>query len=362
MSSISKKYRTWVEISKTKLISNVDVIGKLINSSTKIMAVVKANAYGHGMREVSRLINKEVDCFGVDSIDEGLQLRFLISRKPIVVMGFVPVSRVTELTKNHLSMVVGSIETLEKLSKLNLKVKTNIHLKIETGLNRQGIKFEDLSRIVQLFTGSKLSLEGVMTHFAEADDERFLRQQSEIFMQVVEYLGKFGFKNLITHCSATSTLFDKKKNFGMVRVGIGMYGLWPYKGLEPVLSWKSIVAQVKFVEKGESVGYGRTWFAKRKTKIAVIPVGYFDGFDRGFSNNGRVLVKGKFASVIGRVSMNMITVDISQIKDVGIGDEVVIIGEQGKNMITADELAQRVGTINYEIVSRINPSLSRVVV
>ena len=227
----------------------------------------------------------------------------------------------------------------------------------------------------------KIELEGISTHFANIEDTldpSFAMQQLSRFNKALKECKKEKIKIPYIHCAASAaTLLYKNTHFNMVRIGIGMYGLWPSREaqmalsikkmagaikLSPVLTWKSIVAQVKTLKAGESVGYGRTWFSPRKSRIAIIPVGYYDGYDRGLSNNSRVLIRGQFAPVVGRVAMNMITADVTEIRRAKPDNEVILIGKTKKEQISADELAIKIGTINYEIVSRINPNLPRIVV
>jgi len=240
------------------------------------------------------------DWLGVNNLEEGLQIRRLGINLPVLILGYVPLAVLKTAAENNLSLVVYDRETVKELP-----AGAKVHLKIETGTNRQGIRPEK----------------------------------------------------------------------AMVRVGIGLYGLLPSKEtrifaqqakakfqLKPVLTWKTRIVQVKIVPKTETVSYGRTWRASRQSKIAVLPVGYYDGYDRKLSNCGRVLIHGQFVSVAGRICMNMTMVDVTDIANVKLEDEVILIGRQGKNEVTAEELAEKIGTINYEVVSRINPLIPRKVV
>lgn len=357
----NKNNRTWIEISENALLSNVSAIRKKINGK-KIMAVVKSNAYGHGLEETVPILKNKVDWFAVDNINESLEIRKLQIKTPILVLGYSPISQIEKILNKNISITVCNKETLKKIASLKPKTKVKVHLKIETGMNRQGIFVKDLLNFVSFIKKNEryLFLEGIYSHFSDAkrkDGKEYTNKQLSEFEKIQNLVGV-----PLRHTAAThATFLYPDSHFDMVRTGIGLYGLWP-ESLAPVLSWKSVVAQVKEVEKGEFVGYERTWKAKKKTKIAVIPVGYYDGFDRGLSNKGGVLIKGEFASVIGLVSMNMITVDVSGIKNVHLEDEVVIIGRQGKEEIKAGELAKILGTTYYEVVSRINPLLPRTVV
>ena len=219
------------------------------------------------------------------------------------------------------------------------------------------------------------------THFANIEDTldpTYAFSQLGRFRDSLDLLKKSGLDYKLAHsaCTAAAMLY-RNTHLNVIRLGIGLYGLWPSKetkiaislqkkrkhfSLKPVLSWKSIVAQVKWVKTGDSVGYGRTWFAPKRTKLAIVPIGYSDGYDRGLSNNSSVLIRGKKAQLVGRVAMNMIAVDVSQIKDVKTEDEVMLIGKNNESEVTADEIANRLGTISYEVVARINPQIPRIVV
>lgn len=371
-------YKTWVEISKENLLSNLNQFKK--NTGGKIIAcIVKANAYGHDLGKIVQILKKDKSIwFGVDSLSEAVQIRKKEKRTPILILGYIPLNYLETAIKNNFSFVVYNQETLERIIKLKNKKPAKVHLKIETGLNRQGVIGKDLLKLLNLIKQNpkKIILEGVSTHFADIEDTLkpdFAMEQLKNFNKAVDLVEKNGFQSLIKHCAATAaTILYPQTHFNLARVGIGLYGLWPSRdvkivankrlNLKPVLTWKTVVAQIKKIKKGGSVSYGRTWFAQKDSKIAIIPVGYYDGLDRKLSNCGRVLIKGQYANIIGRVAMDMLVVEVAHLKDLKLEDEVVIIGKQGKNEITAEEMADKIGTINYEIVTRINPMIPRVVI
>ncbi len=367
-------YKSWIEINSFDLNYNLSQVKEYIGDKVNILGIVKANAYGHGLKEVSEILRNEVDWFGVDNIDEALEIRSLGIKKPILILGFVPFSRLMQIGENDISISVYNKEFFSQIMDLKINKPFRIHLKIETGLNRQGVLFKNLVFFInQLKTfKDKIVVEGVYTHFSDTHDVEFVNSQFVIFQKAIEILEKNGFSNLLRHSSASAgILIDRKYHLDMVRIGISLYGYLPYSKpksevanleLVPVLGWKSVVGQVKWIEAGQFVGYGRTWQSKTKTKIAIIPVGYCDGFDRRFSNKGKVLVGGKIVNVIGRVAMNMFMIDVTKVLDVKVGDEVVLIGKQGNKKLTADDLANQIGTIDHEILSRINPQILRVVV
>ena len=373
--------KTWLEILKTALLHNLAVFKRIVGKKTKIAAVVKANAYGHGLTETITVLKNKADVFAVDNVEEALTVRKIESKKPIIVLGYVVRPNIKILIEHNISFVVYSPDVLKYIISLKLPQRAKVHIKIETGLNRQGVEGKDLLKILTFLKKhkDKIFLEGIYTHFANVEDTldpTFAENQLKRFNESLAIVKSKGFNPPLIHTAASAaTLIFKKSHFSMVRAGIGLYGLWPSREtkialsgkkirvlFEPVLTWKSTVAQVKIIGKGESVGYGRTWFAPRKSKIAIIPFGYSDGFDRKLSNSGKVIIRKSFAPVIGRVAMNMIMVDVSEIKKIKEGDEVIIIGKSGKLSITADEIAEKIGTINYEVISRINPLLPRIIV
>lgn len=372
-----------VEISKKNLIHNLRQFKKRVGKRVKIMAVVKANAYGHGIRQVAKIVSQNgADWLGVNSLEEGTVLRNSRIKKPILILGYIPLARIKDVIKNDLSFVVYNPETIKKAQRIAIrfKKKARVHLKIETGTNRQGIKMDDLESFIKFCLEKKnIEIEGIYTHYANIEDtldHTFALSQLRKFKKAVQLIKQLGVDPIChTTCSAAVILYPQTY-FDLIRLGISLYGLWPSREvqilvnrskranleLKPVLTWKTIVAQVKDIAKGETVGYGRTFRASREMRIAVIPVGYWDGYDRKLSNCGRVLIKGQFVPLIGRVCMNMFMVDVSEIPGIKPEEEVVLIGQQGENEIKAEELAEKIGTINYEVVTRINPLIPRKVV
>jgi alanine racemase len=373
---------TWAEISRKALLHNLRQFRKRIGKRTKIMAVVKANAYGHGILEVAQVVAPRTDWIGVNSLEEGLILRQQEVSHPILVLGYLPLDSIEKAIEKELSFVAYNQKTIaranQEAKKLNKKAK--VHLKLETGTNRQGLNLKDLLPLVRFFRQKEgVKLEGIYTHYANIEDTldpSYAQLQLSKFKEALKELRKQKVKIPVKHtaCTAATILF-RETYFNLIRLGIGLYGLWPSRetkisaqekgtkiNLRPVLTWKTKVAQVKEVARGETVGYGRTFTAARKTKIAVLPVGYWDGYDRKLSNQARVLVRRQSTPVVGRICMNMMMVDITDIPKVKPEDEVVLLGKQGREEITAEEMAQKIGTINYEVVTRINPLIPRKVV
>jgi alanine racemase len=347
-------------------------------------AVVKSNAYGHGMIDVARIAaGASADWLCVNNVEEGVALRGAGLSLPILVMGYVPLDGLDEVVAYDLQPVVYNQETLERLSASATArgVTVGVHVKVETGTHRQGVLERNVPGFVaRLRESPALRLAGVTTHFANIEDStnhEFAVSQIAAFSRIADAMAGLHPAPFLRHnaCSAAVLLFNRT-HLDLVRVGISLYGLWPSKetyvsclergksslDLKPVMSWKTRIAQVKQVPEGGYVGYGCAWRATRTTKIAVLPVGYYEGYDREMSGLAHVLVRGMRAAVRGRICMNMCMVDVTDIPEARLEDEVVLLGRQGDERITAEQLAAWRGTIAYEIVSRIHPSLPRVVV
>lgn len=379
---MNMKPLTWVEISRQNLLHNLAQLSSRLNSKkTQVLAVIKGNAYGHGLLEVARVLDKKVTWFGVNNIEEGLSLRRQGFGQKILILGYVAGELLGQAIENNLRFAVYNRETVERAAREaeKLKKKAIVHLKIETGTNRQGIRVEDVTSFAKFCQDKKVVVEGVYTHFADIEDRldhSFAMSQLAKFTLVQTRLKKAGFNLLLYHAAPTAgAILFPQTHFDLVRLGIGLYGLWPSKetrlaaklsrlpqlDLRPVLTWKTRLVQIKEVGSGESIGYGRTFITARKSKIGILPVGYFDGYDRRLSNKAYVLIGRKPSPVVGRVAMNMIAVDLTDLGNVVLEEEAVLLGKQKKGQITADQLADWSETINYEIVSRINPNLPRIV-
>lgn len=374
----------WIEIDSSALTHNIHQFRRLIGKDRKLMATVKANAYGHGILEVAKIVLKAgADWLGVHSIEEGLFLRKKKVDCPILVLGYVSFAELERAVRHNLRLTVYNPETIERLIEIvpHLKGKIHVHVKVETGTHRQGILEEDFFSFVkkiQMFP--KLNLEGMSTHFANIEDttdHSYARYQLDNFERICRKLEDKGIEIPIKHIASTAAaILFPETYFDMVRIGVGMYGLWPSKEtylscilqnrkpiqLKPVLSWKTRIAQIKKIPKGSYVGYGCTFRTTRETMLAVLPMGYFDGYARAFSNVSHVIIKGQRSPVRGRVAMDFIMTDVSDIPDVRVEDEAVLLGKDGAETISADDLAAWAGTINYEIVTRINPLIPRIVV
>jgi len=371
---------SWVEIDAQRLRNNIDAFRTSIAAGTALMVVVKANAYGHGLETVAPVAAERADWLGVNCIDEALAVTRLGIRKPVVILGHTPLEQLESVVRNSYRQVLYRLDVARALSgaATKLGIAAKVHLKIETGTNRQGIPVGHLASFInELKKFPALEVEGAYTHFANIEDTldpSFAQSQVRKFKEALGIIEREGVRPSQVHASATAgALLYAEMDFSMVRLGIGTYGIWPSRetqiaarergrllSLAPVLTWKTRVAQVKDVNTGDCVGYGLTYRASRPMRLVVLPIGYYDGYDRKLSNSGRALIHGQPASVVGRVAMNMTMLDVT---DVGadLDDEVVLVGRQGNAEIRVEELAEKIGTIPYEVVARINPLIPRVV-
>ena len=371
---------SYIEISKSNLIHNIKSFRSLIKQGTKISAVIKGNAYGHGQNEVARILEPYVDYFQVNSVEE-LEVLRKVSKKKTLVLGYVQMNDLARAIRLGSILTFFSIEELQEINKIagKLKIKQEVHMPIDAHLGREGFLEKDWEGVLkEIKKSSNIKFTGLYAHFANIEDTKdfsHAKKQIDIYKKAVDLAKSFGFKNLDTHISATSGILIHDKGFGLnsiVRLGIGLYGMWPaehiqkmYKGqidLKSILTWKTKVAQVKTLEKGASIGYGLTYITPKEMKVAVIPQGYADGLDRRMSSNGEVLIQGKRCKILGRIMMNMFVVDVNHIKNLKEREEVVILGQQGKEEIRAEEIAENIGTINYEITTHISSLLPKIIV
>lgn len=346
---------------------------------------VKANAYGHGMPEMVSLLTEipGVDYLTVHSADEARVCRAYGWTKEIIVLGPLSPWEVGDLFEYNLQPTVVSKTVLERIGKECEKrnQSARVHLKLETGTNRQGITENEIEQFAVVFKKYKqLSRPfGLSTHFANIEDttnHEYAQSQLKEFNRLAGLFNKAGLKPTIRHtaCSAALVLFDKTK-FDLVRPGISIYGHWPSKEthlsyrltggendiFHPVMSWRARITQIKKVPADSFVGYGCTYRTTSVARLAIIPVGYYDGYSRALSNQAYVLIKGKRAPVRGRVCMNLIMVDISDIKGIKLGEIATLIGTDNGQTLSAEQLADWSGTINYEILARISPETTRVI-
>ena len=373
----SDSLRTWIEIDSRAARANYDTFRKVIGDKVKLWVVVKSNAYGHGLFAFSGLMEKfGIDGFCVDSVVEGIALREAGIKKSILVLGSTLPGRYGEAKKNNITITTSNFESVATFARA--KQKPDFHLKIDTGMHRQGFYPEDIPKVIKIIKNKKFnigdSFKGLYTHFASAKDINYPTYTDLQFAKLQKtraLLASSGFSSLIVHASATGgTLINKKYHCDAVRLGIGLYGLWPSKELEiqlgntvklkPILSWRAVVTEVKHLATGDYVGYDLAERVPRAITSAIVPVGYWHGLSRTLSSKGEVIIGGKRARILGRVSMDMISVGLQ--KPVRQGTVATLIGRDGGDEIFAWELAQKSETSHYEILTRLNPLMERIVI
>ncbi len=373
--------RTWAEVNLDNLIHNYKQIRKQVNERSKIMCVVKADAYGHGTKYIIKeLENLNVDWFAVSNIEEAIQLRNFGATKPILILGYTPVEMARTLYNYNISQAILSedyaMRLIEECRKWGIFVKG--HIKIDTGMSRIGFLAQNNSEIeTSLNSISKISkykeiqIEGIFTHFSVSDDPingvEYTNKQFNNFNYVIKNLENCGIKIPLKHCCNSGGIIEyPNMHMDMVRAGIILYGLAPSNLLEnkldlrPVMTLKTVVSQLKEICEETSISYGRTFCSKNKMKIATVPIGYADGYSRDFSNNAYMIIDGKRAKIVGRVCMDQLMLDVSNIENVNESSIVTVFGESDGESISANELAKISNTINYEIVCLIGKRVPRI--
>jgi alanine racemase len=369
---------TWAEINLGNLSFNLKSVCKFIGQDIACMAVVKADAYGHGAIECAKRIEADgVDWFGVALPEEGLELRTAGIKRPILCLGAFWHGQENLLLEHNLTPIIYRLESAKWLDKAAEQKgqKANIHVKVDTGMGRMGVRFDKIGEFVEeLKTLSNLHVEGVMTHFAAADnlaENDFTAEQIHKLNETVTVFRNNGFTpRYVDMANSPGAIAHPDSRGNMVRLGGVLYGLGgdvlpkdiEKPELKPVLSLFTQIAHIKKVPAGNSLGYGRTFTTERDSLIATIPIGYHDGYPRALSNRGRVLINGIFAPVVGRVSMDCTIVDVTDVLDVKVNDRVVLIGEQNGLSIKAEDLAGETGTISYEITCGIHLRVPKIFV
>ncbi len=359
--------QTLVEINLSNVLHNIKEIRRLIGPHVKIMAVVKADAYGHGAVSVSKAIEKKVDYLAVATLPEAVELRCAGIKKPILILSETRPDNAKEIVKMGFIQTVYTYKLASALSAAadKLNKKAVVHMKIDTGMGRIGVNVDNARELFERISRlPSLKIEGIFTHFAKADENNgFTREQLKKFNAIVSKIGR---KGIILHAAnSAGTLYHKASHLDMVRIGLSMYGIYPPgagKGtveLKAALQFKTHIVFIKNVPAGTPISYGSTYVTKRATNIATLPVGYADGLPRALSNKGHVLIRGKRYPIVGRVCMDLTLIDVGR-SDVKEGDEVVLIGSQGKETIPVDEVAGLADTISYEIICGIGKRVPRV--
>ncbi|MCK9217554.1 MAG: alanine racemase [Firmicutes bacterium] len=365
----------WAEISLDNLAHNMREIRRLTDKNAMVTAVIKADGYGHGAKYiVETLLENGADRFAVAVLDEALDLRSFGVKEPILIMGYTQPEKAKEIVENDIEQAVYTYEVAKAISDESVRQnkKAKIHIKIDTGMGRIGLRPEEkvVDFAKEISKLPNIIIEGIFTHFAIADDadKDYTYKQFERFNWTINKLKEIGIKINIKHCANSATIIDlPDMHLDMVRAGIILYGLAPSFDvmldridLKQVMSLKARISHVKEIEADESVSYGRKYIAAKKSKIASLPLGYADGYTRMLSGKAEALVKGLRVPIAGRICMDQCMIDVTGIDDVNVGDEVVLFGEQMGAFISIDELAEKLGTINYEIVCMISKRVPRV--
>ncbi len=369
-----REMRVYAEIDLNAISRNAKNVRKIVGDKTKIMAVVKADGYGHGAVPVSKRINDIADAYAVATIEEAVELRQSGIDKEILILGYIMYDYFDTAIAYDISLTVFTYEMASKMSdyaKLHDKT-VKVHIAVDTGMGRIGFYpcDESVAKIKQISELPGIEIEGLFTHFATADeaDKTYSHSQMKKYCDFARMLEESGIHIKTKHISNSAAITEFEDcRFDMVRMGIILYGLYPSEevdktkiNLTPAMSIKSSIVYLKTINEGESVSYGRKYTAAKPTRVATVPIGYADGYPRLLSNKGRVLICGKYAPVIGNVCMDQMMVDVSDIPEAKIGDDVVLVGSQGENAVTFEEVANLSGTINYEVICGIGKRVPRV--
>jgi alanine racemase len=377
----------WAEIDLDAVAANVSELRRVTRPEARLLVAVKANAYGHGLVEVARqALESGADALGVARMPEALALRDAGIDAPVLIFGYTPPLSVEALVRHDLIQTVYAPETARAYAERigNSGGRLRVHLKVDTGMGRLGILPDSrryvepgiavsdhaIHEVLDIAGLNELTLEGIFTHFASSDsaDKHFAEEQFDMFMVFLDQLKRSGLEFELRHAANSGAIIDMPHtHLDMVRAGVSLYGLYPSDevdksriDLTPVMTLKARIAHLKKVPAGFPVSYGMTHTTQAPTTIATVPVGYADGFNRRLSNRGRMLVRGQKAPIVGRVCMDLTMIDVGHIPGVAVEDEVVILGRQANEAITADELAGLLDTINYEFTSAINARVPRI--
>lgn len=349
---------TWAEIDLGAFTRNVGAISGSLPAGSRLIAVLKANGYGHGAIELARrCVPDRVAMIATALLEEALELRRAGIALPLLVLGPLTLEQIVEALDENVTIGIGGPEELADACAIARERDVAIHLKLDSGMGRMGVVESELARVAEMIRATpRLRVEALYTHFANADDEHdpFTETQAATFDRMIHELGIDTPLHHMANSAATMRGIVRPGDY--VRCGIALFGA----KLEPVLKWRTEIMRLKDLPTGHTIGYGTTFRTKRASRIATLPVGYADGYDRLLSNGGEVLVRGRRAPVAGRVSMDLVTIDVTEIEGTELGDEVVLLGTQGGETVSAEELAAKTSTITYEVFCRISARVPRV--
>ena len=363
----------WAEINLDNLAHNMREVRRVTNKNTKVTAVIKADGYGHGAKDIaSTLLENGADRFAVATLSEAIQLRKEVHNVEIMVLGYTPNIQAKDLIKNNIIQTIYSLDQAKEFSQIaiSLNKKVTVHIKIDTGMHRLGLlpNEDTINEIVEINKLNGLIIEGIFTHFATADeiDKEYTRDQVNKFNYVTTELEKKGLKIPLKHVSNSAAIIDLPEfNYDMVRAGIMLYGLYPSNhinrdivDLKEVMCLKTKIAQIKNLNAGSSISYGLNFTVQRNSKIAILPIGYADGYSRTLSNQSHVIINDKKAPIVGNICMDQCIIDVTGI-DINMEDDVILFGGND-NGITIDSIAKLLQTINYEVVCMVKKRVPRV--
>lgn len=365
--------RTYVRVDLEAIRHNIKEAKRKIKPGTKIMAIVKADAYGHGAVPVADALRDLVDAYGVAVIEEALELRKHGFGQMILILGYTPKSRYEELVLHDISQTVYTLSMAEELNETakRLDKKARVHIKLDTGMGRLGFSptEDSAEKVARISSLSHIAIEGMFSHFARADETSLepAKEQLERYRYFLQLLEQRGITIPVKHIANSASIMRfPEAHLDMVRSGITTYGLYPSEEVEkeamdlrPAMEWKSVISYLKEVEGGTPISYGGTYVAPDKRMIATVPIGYADGLKRDLSNKGRVLIRGKYAPIVGRICMDQFMVDVTEIKEAREGDTVTIFGRDGKNSISVEEISGLSHSFNYEYVCGITKRVPR---
>ena len=364
----------WAEINLDNLAHNMREVRRVTNIDTKITAVIKADGYGHGAVAIAEtLLENGADRFAVATLSEAIQVKTSFPNIETMVLGYTPENLAQDVIEYNIIQTIYTLEQAKEFSKIAVSLNKNItvHIKLDTGMNRLGMVFEDktIDSILEMSKLDNLIIEGIFTHFAAADEtnKEYTREQVKKYKYIVDNLEERGFKIPLKHVSNSAGIIDLPEyNFDMVRAGIMLYGLYPSKevnhdivNLKEVMCLKAQVSFVKTLEAGTGVSYGLKYKCDKKSLVATLPIGYADGYTRMLSGKAKVMVQGSCVPVIGNICMDQCVIDVSGL-NVNIGDEVILFGGNDKNGISIDSVAQSLNTISYEITCMVDKRVPRV--
>ena len=366
--------RTWAEVNVDAISANIAGIRKIVGDGVKIMVSVKADGYGHGVKMTAKtVLDAGADCLAVSCVNEALEIRNFGIDAPILVLGYTPEGEYETAINNDITLTVFRSEDAAALDAVaaGLSKTAKVHIKINVGMNRIGFETSSVDDAAKILDMKNLFAEGIFTHFpcADENEDELTANQFKKYTDFVNKLEEKCGKKIPVHhvCNSAATVKFKNMHLDMVRVGIIAYGLYPSTDfdislikLEPAMSIKTVVSRIQCICKGERISYGGTYKAEKEMKIATLPIGYADGYSRLLSNRGKVITGGKYANIVGKVCMDQCMIDVTDVNNINVGDEVIIMGCADGKSVSADALAGIIGTINYEIVCDVGKRVPRV--